>query len=103
MLLDGDVVVAVGLAAGAETERGVVNDNFRGGKGGAPTNFGGDPSKLMRGALSCGRGVETWSGEWPLRMAMLGLAPSGPSSMTQSLRSKREFLFRSEFGDAEGE
>jgi len=54
MLLVGDVV---GLAAGAETERGEFNNNFRGGKGGAPTNFGGDPSKLMRGALSCGRGV----------------------------------------------
>ena len=63
MLLDGDVVVMVGLAAGAETERGELNDNFRGGKGGAPTNFRGEPSKLMRGALSCGRGVLTWSGE----------------------------------------
>jgi hypothetical protein len=63
MLLDWDVVVAVGLAAGAETERGELNDNFRGGKGGAPTNFGGDPSKLMRGALSCGRGVAAGSGE----------------------------------------
>jgi hypothetical protein len=103
ILLDGDVVVAAGLAAGAETERGELNDNFRGGKGGAPANFGGDPSKLMRGALSCGRGVVTGSGEYPLRIAVLGLAPSGPSSMTQSLRSKSEFLFLSEFGDAEGE
>jgi hypothetical protein len=63
LLLDWDVVVAVGLAAGAETERGELNDNFRGGKGGALTSFGGDPSKLMSGALSCGRGVATWSGE----------------------------------------
>jgi hypothetical protein len=63
ILLDWDVVLVVGLAAGAETERGELNDNFRGGKGGAPTNFGGDPSKLIRGALSCGRGVAVGSGE----------------------------------------
>jgi hypothetical protein len=97
MLLDEDVV---GLAAGAETERGEFNDNFRGGKGGALTNFGGDPSKQMRGALSCGRGVAAGSGE---QMAVVGLAPNGPSSMTQSLRSRRDVLCRSELGDAEGE
>ena len=100
MLLDGDVV---GLAAGAETERGEFNDSFRGGKGGALTNFGGDPSKLMRGALSCGRGVAACSGEQPVKMADVGLAPNGPSSMTQSLRSRRDVLCRSEVGDAEGE
>ena len=100
MLLDGDVV---GLAAGAETERGEFNDSFRGGKGGALTNFfGGDPSKLMRGALSCGRGVGVGR-EQSFKMAVVGLAPNGPSSMTQSLRSRREALFRSELGDAEGE
>ena len=63
MLLDWDVVAAVGLAAGAETERGELNDNFRGGKGGPLTRFGGGPSKLMRGALSCGRGVAVGNGE----------------------------------------
>jgi hypothetical protein len=63
LLLDWNVEVAVGLAAGAETERGELNDNFRGGKGGTLTSFGGDPSKLMSGALSCGRGVAAWSGE----------------------------------------
>jgi hypothetical protein len=98
MLFDGDVV---GLAAGAETERGEFNDSFRGGKGGAVTNFGGDPSKLMRGALSCGRGVAAGSGEG--KMPVVGLAPNGPSSMTQSLRSRRDVLCRSELGDAEGE
>lgn len=100
MLLDGDVV---GLAAGAETERGEFNDSFRGGKGGALKNFGGDPSKLMRGALSCGRGVAAGSGEQPGKMAVVGLAPNGPSSMTQSLRSRRDVLCWSELGDAEGE
>lgn len=101
MLFDGDVV---GLAAGAETERGELNDSFRGGKGGAVTNFGGDPSKLMRGALSCGKGVAAGSGELPGKTAVVGLlAPNGPSSMTQSLRSRKDFLCRSELGDAGGE
>lgn len=99
MLLDGDVV---GLAAGAETERGEFKESFRGGNGGALTNFGGDPSKLMRGALSCGRGVAPGR-EQSVKMAVVGLAPNGPSSMTQSLRSRRDVLCRSELGDAEGE
>lgn len=100
MLFEVDVV---GLAAGAETERGELNDSFRGGKGGTLTNFGGEPSKLMRGALSCGKGVAAESGEQPVRMVVVGLAPNGPSSMTQSLRSRREVLCWSELGDAEGE
>jgi hypothetical protein len=99
MLLDVDVV---GLAAGAETERGELNDSFRGGKGGALTNFGGDPSKLMRGALSCGRGVAAGR-EQSVKMVVVGLAPNGPSSMTQSFKSRRDVLWRSELGDAEGE
>ena len=99
MLFDGDVV---GLAAGAETERGELNVNFRGGKGGAVANFWGDPSKWMRGALSWGRGLADGSGE--LKTPVVGLlAPNGPSSITQSLRSRREVLCRSELGDAEGE
>ena len=68
MVFDG---VVVGLATGAETERGELNDNFHGGKGGAVMNFGGDPSKLMRGALSCGSGVTAGGGE--LKTPVVGL------------------------------
>lgn len=103
MLLVGVALVGVGLAAGAETERGELNESFRGGKGGTLTDFGGEPSKLIRGAVWCGSGLMDWAGEQPLRMVVVGLVPSGPSSMTQSLRSMREDLFRSELGDAEGE
>lgn len=102
ILFDVDVDV-VGLAAGAETERGEFDDSFRGGNGGAFMNFGGEPSKLMRGALSCDRGVAACNGEQPVRIVVVGLAPNGPSSMTQSLRSRRDVLCRSESGDAVGE
>ncbi len=57
MLVDGVVVGRVGDAAGAETERGELNDSFRGGNGGTLEKFGGGGSKLIRGALSCGSGL----------------------------------------------
>lgn len=63
MLLGGDFVVDDGLAAGAETERRELDDSFRGGKGGALKNCGGDPSKLIKGALSCSSGLSVCGGE----------------------------------------
>ena len=54
---DGGAAGRVGEAAGAETERGALNDSFRGGRGGTLDMLGGAPSKLIRGALSCGRGL----------------------------------------------
>jgi len=67
------LVVVVGEVAGAETERGELNDSLRGGKGGTLAKFGGGPSKLIRGALSCDSGLIVWSGEYPLRMVVVVL------------------------------
>jgi len=57
------MVLVVGDVAGAETERGELNDSLRGGKGGTVAKFGGGASKLIRGALSCDSGLIVWSGE----------------------------------------
>lgn len=57
------MVLVVGEVAGAETERGELNDSLRGGKGGALEKFGGGPSKLIKGAVSCDSGLIVWRGE----------------------------------------
>ena len=57
------MVLVVGDVAGAETERGELNDSLRGGKGGTLAKFEGGPSKLIKGALSCDS-VTSASGEW---------------------------------------
>ena len=57
MLADGGVV-RVGLVAGAETERRELYDDLRGGNGGTLESFGGELSKLIRGAFSNGLGGE---------------------------------------------
>jgi hypothetical protein len=57
------MVLVVGEVAGAETERGELNDSLRGGKGGALEKFGGGPSKLIKGVLSCDSGLIVWRGE----------------------------------------
>jgi hypothetical protein len=66
-LNDGDAAGRVGDVAGAETERGALNDSFRGGRGGTLVDdmlWGvGGPSKLIRGAVSCGSGLIAWRGE----------------------------------------
>ena len=62
-LADGDAPVTVELAMGAETERGELNEGLRGGKGGPLGTLGGDPSRQIRGAPSCGRSLVVWSGE----------------------------------------
>ncbi len=97
MLTDGDVDLRVGVSAGAETERMELYEDWRGGNGGALGCFGGELSKLIRGALS-----NDFGGEWPLKKATGELGRSGPSSITQSLRSIREDLCRNELGDVEG-
>ena len=56
ILVDGDVDMGVGLVAGAETERRELYEGWRGGNGGALEIFGGEPSKLIRGAGSNGFG-----------------------------------------------
>jgi hypothetical protein len=63
MLADGDAAVIVGLTKGAETDRGELNEGLRGGNGGALAVLGGEPSKLIRGVLSCGSRLAVWSGE----------------------------------------
>ena len=56
ILADGDADSWVGLVAGAETERRELYDDLRGGNGGAFESFGGELSKLIRGAGSNGFG-----------------------------------------------
>ena len=57
------MVLVIGEVAGAETERGELNDSLRGGKGGTLAKFEGGPSKLIKGALSCDSGLIVWRGE----------------------------------------
>lgn len=54
MLANGYPPLIIGLTIGTEIERGESNERPRGGNGGALVDFGGEPSKLIRGALSCG-------------------------------------------------
>jgi hypothetical protein len=63
--VNGGGAGSVGDAAGAETDRGALNDSFRGGRGGTLDRLAGvgGPSKLIRGAVSCGSGLMVWRGE----------------------------------------
>jgi len=57
------MVLVVGEVAEAETGRGELNDSLREGKGCTLSKFGGEPSKLIRGALSCDSGLIVWREE----------------------------------------
>ena len=95
----GHGAVVVGEVAEAETERGELNNSLRDGKGCPLANFGGEPSKLIRGALSCDR---WWFDRLGMVVLVLKVGGNGALSMTQPWRSIREYLCRGE-GDAEGE
>ena len=53
-------IVVVGEVAEAETERGESDDSLRDSKGCPLEKFGGEPSKLIQGALSCDYGLMVW-------------------------------------------